>query len=409
MFKGNRKYVILLVVFFTILIVVQYNRPRPIDWRQSYSMDDKVPYGTYALHEMIGELFPGKKVTTSTMPVYNVLSDSANGNGNYIFIAGDFSPDKLDTRSLLQFVASGNNVFVAANYIYGSFADTLNLGTQAYYYYDDPNAADTATLNEVVNYEDTVRVNFTSPYLRSKSDYIYPKAVENFIFSSFDTARTTILGTNGKAQANFIRVKVGKGSFYLSTLPQAFSNYHFVDKRNSEYVYKSLSFLPAENVLWDEYYKPFRYVEQSPMKVVLNSPALSMAYFLTLASLVLFVIFGARRRQRIIPVVEPLRNTTLDFVGIVGTLYYQKADHKNIATKKISYFLEYIRSAFFVKTNLFDEAFITKVVNLSGIPEKDVRELFNFITVISGSSIIREEEILKLNSLIEKFHRESKR
>jgi len=412
MLKGNRKYILLLAACFALLIYIQYNTPKPIDWRKSYSQKEKTPYGAYALFELLPDLFPGKDIATVNTPSFNALSDDLK-KGNYIFINETFSPDKLDTRTLLNFVNNGNNIFIAAHYFEGKLGDTLKLATD---YYDEELAFKNLKKNSlskiVKGYLDSFQVNFTSPHLRSKKPYNFSaKGMQNVVFTSFDTLNTTVLSTTYNDQPNFIKVRFGKGNIYLSSLPEAFTNYHFVTEPNNEYVYKSLSFLPLADVSWDEYYKPFKDEEtsQSPIRFILGSQALSTAYFLLLISLVVFIIFGIKRKQRIIPVVEPLRNTTLEFVEIVGTLYYQKGDHKNMAEKKISYFLEYIRSTFFVRTQLFDEAFIGKIASLSGIKETEVKELFNFISVISGSSIIREEELLKLNSMISKFQQQSKR
>ncbi len=408
MFRGNRKYIFILVLCFTVLIVVQSNIPKPIDWRATYSENDRIPYGAYALREMIDDVFPGKKVTTIKKPVYNTLTENSGSKVNYFFINYSFSPDELDTRVLLDHVSGGGNVFAAASAFYGHLADTLQLATNSYYEYDDTTVV--AGANAILQGgNDTLRINFTSPHLRPKKDYVYAKGVSNVIFYSFDTLHTTVLGTNKKNDANFIRVRFGRGNFYLSTLPEVFTNYNFVSETNSDYVYKALSYLPVEDTYWDEYYKYYGHAQETPLRVWLSEPALSAAWFLLLVSLLLFIAFGAKRRQRIIPVVEPLKNTTLEFVNIVGTLYYQKGDHKNIASKMITYFLEHIRSRFFVKTSLFDEAFIKKVTALSGIPEAELMELFNFITIIGGSSIVREEEVLRLNAMIEKFHKNSKR
>ena len=54
------------------------------------------------------------------------------------------------------------------------------------------------------------------------------------------------------------------------------------------------------------------------------------------------MIFNAKRRQRVVPIINPLPNTTLDFTKTIGNLYYQEGNHQNIVDKKIIYFLEKI-------------------------------------------------------------------
>jgi hypothetical protein len=133
------------------------------------------------------------------------------------------------------------------------------------------------------------------------------------------------------------------------------------------------------------------------------------AYYLLIVSLLIFMIIGIKRKQRIIPVWPPLKNTTLEFVDVVGTLYYQSGNHKNIAGKKINYFLEHIRSRFFIQTSAFDPAFIERISNLSGIEMTKITELFEYITQLSGKSKISQEELILLNKRIEEFHQLNKR
>ncbi|MGZ4118858.1 MAG: DUF4350 domain-containing protein, partial [Bacteroidia bacterium] len=103
------------------------------------------------------------------------------------------------------------------------------------------------------------------------------------------------------------------------------------------------------------------------------------------------------------------RNTTLDFVEIVGTLYFHTGNHKNIADKKITYFLEYIRNAFQVKTNLYDDVFIERITNLSGIEKQKIHDLFYYFSHITFKQEVTQDELLKLNKMIEEFHKENKR
>ena len=409
MLKGNRKYIITLVLCFGALILLQLLSPKPINWNPSYLKKDKIPYGTSALNEALPVFFPNQIIETKTQPLFNTLLDEKRSNCNYIFINASFEPDKLDTRELLRFVSNGNNAFVAASYFSGLWVDTLKLKTDRYFDYKHALQKDSTGHNSIYNPNDTVKINFVNPLLHSATPYVFSKGMANTYFSSFDTTRTTILGNNSNGKINFIRVRFGKGYFYISPLPEAFSNYHFTPASTNDYVAKAFSYLPVTTVLWDEYYKAGNVHHDSPLRVIFSNPALLTAYYLLLVSLILFMIIGIKRKQRPIPVVEPLRNTTLEFVEIVGTLYYQTKNHKNIADKKITYFLEYIRSSFQVKTTIYDDAFIERIANLSGIAQPQIHELFYYFSEVSFKTTITQQELIRLNTLIEEFYKNNKR
>lgn len=370
---------------------------------------DKIPYGTSALNEALPTIFPAQTITGTTVPLYNTLKDNENSGSNYIIINQSFEPDKLDTRELLKFVSRGNNAFIAADYFSGKFADTLKIKTDNSFELGNKIKIDSTALTTIYKPNDTAKINFVNPQLKNKNNYTYSKGIENTYFNSFDTTKTTILGVNSRNKVNFIQLKFGKGKLFISTVPEVFSNYHFVSETNCDYVYKALSYLPNQPLIWDEYYKVGNIRQETPLRVIFNSPALLTAYYTLMLSLIIFIIVGIKRKQRIIPIIEPLRNNTLDFVDTVGTLYYQTGNHKNIADKKITYFLEYIRSSFQVKTNLYDDVFIERITNLSGIEKQKVHDLFYYFSDISFKQSITQHELLKLNRMIEEFYQRNKR
>lgn len=419
MFKGNKIYIFILSLCFIGLILLQVMAPKSINWTQTFMKKDNIPFGTSAIYDVLPGIFPGQEINTETFPIYNILNENFSTSPdsyqdeitkrNYIIINNAFEPDKLDTRELLEFAKNGNSVFIAANYFSGKFADTLKVETDNYYGIAETFENDSVNLSQFYKPYDTAVINFTNPLLKRKTSYVYSKGIDNTYFNSFDTSKAIVLGNNIDNKINFIKINWGKGNIFLSTVPEVFTNYLFVNKQNYDYPYKALSYLPNQKIIWDEYYKAGNVKKESSLRFVFNNPALRSAYYVLLLSLLLFIAIGIKRKQRIIPVVEPLRNTTLDFVDIVGTLYYQAGDHKNIADKKIVYFLEYIRSAFQIKTNLYDDVFIDRITNLSGIERQKIHDLFYYFADISVKGNISQQELLKLNRMIEEFHKKNKR
>ena len=81
----------------------------------------------------------------------------------------------------------------------------------------------------------------------------------------------------------------------------------------------------------------------SPFRYFLSQPPLRWALYLSMVSILLFMIFTARRKQRAIPVIREPENKSLEFAELIGTLYYQKKDHADLVRKKYLYFAEELR------------------------------------------------------------------
>jgi hypothetical protein len=383
----NLKFIIPVFVVFVLLILVKMFTPEPTNWNPSYSKNDKIPYGSYILYDVLSELFGGIKVETTNLPFYNIVKQKNIENKNIIITCSSFTPDELDVKVLTNLLKQGNDVFIAANSFGEKFIDSLKFHTNYSFF----------------SGFDSVEINFSNPTLKRDYDYKFVQGNYSHYFTDFDTSKVVVLGANSSGFTNFLKVKVGKGNLYLHTVPNIFTNYNLL-KSEREYIFKCLSYLKVRDVIWDEYYKEVNKYQSTPIRYILSQPALKWAYFTFLFSIILFVIFKGKRDQRIIPIIKPLTNTTLEFISTVGNLYLKQSNHKNIADKKINYFLDYIRTKYSIKTSLLNEEFIVILAEKSSFDKTLIRKLISIINSVSVSRSITKETLLELNNLIENFY-----
>ncbi|AKD05090.1 DUF4350 domain-containing protein [Pontibacter korlensis] len=386
--KGYRRYIALIALLFGALVLLEYFRPKAVDWSQTFSHKDKIPYGTYALYELLPGMFPEQPVQTVREPLYNQLQDSTL-SGNYVLIQDYFAADSLDTNLLLDFVHRGNQAFIAAHQYNDFLQDTLHFGT--------------AFLNS--NSPDSTAFYFTSQ--PEQQEYTFPLNNNARYIQVRKQAGHEALGRNKAGKLNFMRVPFGKGHFYISSVPLAFTNYQLLTQNQSSYAATALSHLPVQPVLWDEYQNQGREEDQSVLRVLMRHEALTWAYYVGLASLLLFLLFKSKRTQRIIPVIEPPRNTTVDFVKAISSLYFNHGNHKNIAGKKIAYFLEHLRLRYHVSTHTLDEELHERIKTKSGADAQLIDQIFALIASIEKSPVISDQTLMMLNNYLEDFYRQT--
>jgi len=144
-------------------------------------------------------------------------------------------------------------------------------------------------------------------------------------------------------------------------------------------------------------------VIDSPMRFVLNQTALKWTYYLTMVGLLLFVIFKAKREQRIIPVIKPLENSSVEFARTVGTLYHQNKDYTNLIQKKLNYFLAELRNRYFVDTSALNEKTIHQLAAKSGKSTEEVKKLIEFILYLKNKTQHTEQDTIELTKKITAF------
>lgn len=392
----HSKYFWFLALTVLLYGLFEYYRPKPIDWTPSYSNKDKIPFGTKALYELLPDVFGNQKIESLRLPIYNHVSEHKTfPKSNYIFVCHTFEIDKNDRNQLLKYVKQGNNAFISAY----DFSDTLlkTLGVRA-------------TL-KVPTLRDTALVmNFVNPVLKKKGGYVFSEDDGRNYFLVKKAENVTILAQNARDEPIFLKVKYGKGYFFLHNLPLALTNYYALAPKTTDFAFKSLSYLPVLPVYWDEYLKQGRFGEdeQSIFRYIMTQPPLQWAYYLIIFGLLLYAIFAGKRTQRIIPIIETPKNTSLEFIQTIGKMYFQQSDHANIAEKKIQHLLLYIRERFGLRTNELDEEFKEALIQKTGLPHLDINLLFSEIAHAERSGQLSEYAFLSLNRRIEDFYQRVK-
>ncbi len=387
--KSLRIYLIVFTTLLVVYLIAQYNRPKEVNWNDSFDFNEKIPYGTYILNNRINDIFKGSKILTFREPPYNVINDNKIKNANYLIINSEVNINDADYGKLVTFIKNGNNVFISAATFGDELFKKLNISTIA---------------NLTIGKNDRY-FHFTNKSLDTTHTYHLGNNIRDYFFLNFDTSKAFVLGLTQDKKVNFLKYQMGKGNLYLSSNPYIYTNVALMDSAERAYAETSLSFIKNKpNLVLDQYYALGREADSSSMRVFLLNSTLRWAFYISLFSLLFFVIYEIKRRQRIIPVIEPLENATLSFINVVGQVYFEQHDNLNICQKKISYLLEHIRTLYNIKTNVLDEEFIKSLAHKTGINDEFVNALIKYIIGLETNKQVTNAELIKLNKLIEEFY-----
>ena len=391
MFKNKRIVLVLSTALFVMLIALQHFSPKPIDWRLTYNTYTKSPYSCYVMNDMLGSLFPNQQIRYNNQTFYVSLDTNKTEPQNLVVVTSSFNPDSYDGQVLWQYVKNGNNLFVSASEFEAWFLDSLNIKLN-----------DAIIDTSVFKAGDEI-VYLENQALKSDSGYHYNRRMPLLSFASYDTLNSVVLGTNRIGDPNFLRIGLGKGEIYLHTQPFVFTNYHLL-YGNIDYASKVLSYLPVQKTTWDNYYKPDRLVNTSPTRYILSQPPLQIAFYILLLTLVLYMVIESKRRQRIIPVIKPPENRSLQFVKTVGSLYFKQHDNTDLAKKKIIYFKEFIRERYYISSLSPTSDCINHVAAKSGLPAKQIKQLLESVTYFETSKSVSDGGLVQLNHRMELFY-----
>lgn len=383
-------YVVLLALVIGLIIFIDSSRPKPIDWRPTYGFEDKNPLGLYVLNKEAPTLFKGDVKKMSVTPYeffegqYDYEKKEYKAKGTFLNISQESTLDPESVKELIYFAEHGNTVLLSMNRFPQQLLDTLQVGTDS----------------EFIK-ADSVKIYVGKPG-KSKSEYYFNEGMGFTYFDSIKNPYAKVLGyhnAQGQPRPNLIKIPMGDGSFLLHTQPVAFSNFHLLKGNHYKYAEEVASFVKDGNIYWFTIRE--KGISTSPLRYILAQPALKWALYFGLIGIVIFMFFNAKRKQRIIPIIPPVRNTTVDFIKTIGNLYYQEGNHHTIIDKKIIYFLEKIRNEYMIDTYSLDDDFVEKLHLKTGKPVDEIRNLVRIIKVHRHKFESTEADAIELNKAIE--------
>ncbi len=393
-------------------------------WREHYRPDSKDPYGTYLVHNLLESYFPNQS--------FEVVKDSLGerlDHGSFVYVGNHFWLDSLALDQLLRFVEQGNQAFIACPYLPQRLLDSINNEDCIGYDLEDEADYEPVLDGELYSLTDTViNMNFRHPSLADTAGYELKRRFLNdpiqyqwtymppAYFCEGQTTFTQLGNING-VHTNFLSAAYGKGEFLIHTTPLAFTNLHLVEKQGLDYASKVFSHLKTGPIYWDERpFDPFSDQagassnpnKESPLRYVLSQPALAWAWYILLGMAVFYLVFRAKRRQRVIPVLEKNANTSLEFIGTIGRLFFIQNNHRQLAAQKMRLFLIFVREHYHLPTKELNEQFAKGLATRSDVPEEHITKIIRLNQNISNSSFLSETTLVDFHRLLERFYRTCK-
>lgn len=390
--KSSRNFLFAMLVLFVLFCLLQVNLPKKFVWSPTFSHVDKQPFGCFVFDSVLTQSLPnGYHVTKKTF--FQLDQEHAKEKISVLMVVDQQDLKQLDVKYLCNIARRGGKVMVVAS---SSFDDGRNADTvvvdelertfkvkieDGLYFslrgilsglkahdndmYDTIYWNNRETMYASQSYRmfynmvggtlfvDSVQKVKRLAYTLSAAGYDY-KLDSLYVgdFTRFDTIvdekeRIERIDTFAiKKIPTAVSVPYGKGEVIFVSSPLLFTNYGMLEGNTSVYIFRLMSYLADLPVYRTEAYvktDAMLVAEQSPFREFIKRPPLRWALYLALLGVVLFMIFTARRRQRVIPIMSKPANRSLEFIQLIGTFYYQRKDHVDLVRKKFKLFAEELR------------------------------------------------------------------
>ena len=420
--KSTRLFVVIIIALMVLMILFQLSAPTRYRWDDlSLSYNSKQPFGCYVMDSVLRASLPqGYEVVGTDFEEY--ISKKANRVNHTFLFANSFENFLIssDAESFIEFIKQGNNAIIATErdysyYYYEDDPENIDLGYKCYptpttyssWNYSRKENLSDSFHNDTVNWNGGKEfapasfpinhVFFTSELILS-SDYS--------ILATLDKWRDPLHKESTLYEDTSIVAGIrnfGKGKIVVVSVPMIFSNYGILNDTIRPLVLRLLSQcsdLPV--VRYDPSLKSQvardEMEEGSPLRYLLANRPLRWALYLALATVVAFVLFSARRRQRVIPVIKPPVNHMMNFVKRIGGIYYKRHNNVDLLIKKYVTFGNELRTKAMINVDDYDhiDDELQSLSTRTGIPFKELQQQIYDVWSATNASSINDKRLQQL-------------
>lgn len=411
---------------------------RDDNWWVNYKTDSDDPYGLYIFHEMLKEHTGDDNLIRIEQKIADTLKTF--DEGNYVFIGNQFFGDSATIAEIVTFAEKGNTALIAFQYR-SSIVNNL-----CGYSYESEEVIEPEIVMDTNIYYDPERGIYDTVYYEREEEELLDEKDVFFEEENEDgTATATItIGTlsneifrrnsvdtvahfwNNFSEdtgicafetvgminnaPNLIRFKVGKGQILLHHTPLVFTNYFARQDFFLNYYNEIFKDFNSNIIIWDEYSRTPHYESGSHYTPENNSPLTEFlkienfrwAWYTLLIMFTLMIVFGAKRKQRIIPIIKHKDNSSKEYIETIGSLYYQSEDHASLAKLKLKLFNQHLFTRYGMLLSE-EEAVIEKLSVVSGVEKNLVNDIAKKQKAANHLEQVSSDFLISLYLSIEKF------
>ncbi|REC57199.1 hypothetical protein DRF62_01335 [Chryseobacterium piscium] len=381
--KTFKIYAVIFIIIMVILALFEVNKKEVTDWRKNFDVNKKSPFGLFVFNKEAKDLFKNNLTKLDVAP-YDYYTEKDKKPHNILIVESEMDPESWN--KILDEVSKGSDAMIIANRLPKNISDTIGF------------------YGSKISYEDQNVLKLTDK--KYQNDFIKLDKFPSGRGFSYIKPNVQILGKtveeNNDDQANFIKTPFGKGTIYVHCEPLFLTNYYLLQSGNVKYAQSVFSYLIDRETLW--FVESNTKESSSLLRFILSNPALKYAWWVFLGGLVLFICFNVKRKQRIVPIIEPLKNTSADFVKSIGNLYLQEGDFHDMMAKKAQYFLNKVRLDLLIDTQNLDEEFAKRLQLKTGKPIEMVNEAIVLIKKAQDPyASVMKEDLARINSLLDEI------
>lgn len=417
--RNNKQYIVPVVLL--VLAIIAYfvfrkaNDKSIYNWSKTYTDGNKEPYDFGVFKTLLIAKSKNSFIQIEKNLIKALDKIEITDTATYVFIGKDCYLNREELDNLMDFADEGHQVILISEGFPDTLYSALMLRSKPFNFdrFNDNKVTIESTNknSKLKNYQFQFRFFNNQMDIDADWYHIDQSSQLSYYTEHIPDAYVPLSTINNKV--NYARFKFGKGSIYIHTSPMLFTNYAIKDEQGFIYVNEVFNGIDLNTIIYDvgsrefkEDSDPIIRQSDSPLSYILKQESFKWAWYLFLLAALLFFLFRAKRKQRIIPVLETKKNTTINFIETITGLFYTNANHKKMADTKMHLFTYFVRHKLGINNLEYNSELVRRISLRTDVPAREIERIFEYYNQVINTERgqVGAENLMELHNRISKFY-----
>lgn len=376
---------VVIALVIGLLVVVGMLSDKPGIWTPTYERTDDKPLGSAIVFEHL------RRTAQVGVDVVDRWPSSLGDTAVYVVITPRWDAGDDTLNALFDWVDGGGTLFVATEGLSESVSAMIEAHGQHVWHAESVRFVDGTSIGGQTFFD-----SLPAP-VRSRL------AFSTDVDGMYDT-----IAVDELQQPVMLRRSIGAGTLILCSMPRVLTNYgllHAPSKRLSETFLDRID--RRRPIVWDEVFKHPSMRSRTPGRsgVLSQYPPLRWAFGLCVVGALLYVFVYSRRIQRPIPLIEPEKNTSADFVDTVAAAHEARQDAGAMVDVMIHLFFDHVTRQLRIDRIESDDALAAAVAVAGGGSADACRAVLRQIERLRQSETITDDDMVDFHQSLQTYYR----
>jgi hypothetical protein len=442
----SRSWWITVSILVVVLGLLQVLKPEPVRWERTFKSSSTQPFGTWIALHVLDSLTPSPVFMVDSAS--DVALHSIPQASQWWIVTPKYSGAIQEVDSLMAFVKRGGHVVIATRYFNDTTERLLGLDLYPVYSWSETEVLvhqDNSIVQRLPIGDDYVSMRFRERIDTTVNNgerrwkpllTVASSSGDDFEEQAYDEEDEDYDGEDSSDEDEEVRTddanqiendlwmiagvrEYGNGTITVLSSPELLSNVAFVKDSSAAVAGIVMPLLTDISIpaAWDRYHNA-SIALPTIGDILSRSLAAQLAVVLVVVAGLMYLTTNMRRRQRPIPILEKVKNTTAEFTRTVADLMQTSHDPAYVMRLRVAHLRRFCANVLHVPLVNIDSSTENRLVAATGCDIQTVRDVLHLARQYGDFDGMKQQwtdaewsaaDLLRRSAILDTFYEKASR